>query len=120
VGKGDGKAGFDTQRFFAALDGQRQSKRLTWKQVADQAAISASTLTRMSQGRRPDVDGLAALAAWSGLDADEFFAKSERGTPEMLAIISTHLRADAHLDEQGAAALDEIVKAAYEALRNDR
>ena len=26
----------------------------------------------MSQGRRPDVDGLAALAAWSGLDTDDF------------------------------------------------
>ncbi len=34
--------------------------------------MSASTLTRMAQGKRPDVDGLAALVAWSGLDADDY------------------------------------------------
>ena len=66
------------------------------------------------------MDGLAALSTWSGLDPDSFFGTGERGTPEPLAMISTYLRSDPHLDEQSAVALDEIVKAAYEALRKDR
>ena len=30
------------------------------------------TLTRMGQGKRPDVDSLAALATWSRLNVDDF------------------------------------------------
>jgi transcriptional regulator with XRE-family HTH domain len=58
------KEKFDNEGFFAALDAHRLAKRLTWKQVAEQSEVSASTLTRMAQGKRPDVDGLAALLKW--------------------------------------------------------
>ncbi len=64
---------FDGEAFFAALDGARAARRLTWKKVAEEAAVPASTLTRMSQGRRPDIDSLAALCTWSGLKADDFY-----------------------------------------------
>src|SRR5437867_3545994 len=87
---------FDTEAFFAALDVVRQNRGKTWKEVAGESGVSASTLTRMAQGKRPDVDGLAALLAWSGLKAENFIKKqggrpSKR--PETLAMISTHLRA---------------------------
>ena len=58
---------FDAEGFFDALDEVRDSKGLTWKEVADESEVSASTLTRMAQGKRPDVDSLAALLKWSGL-----------------------------------------------------
>ena len=63
------KGHFDAEAFYAALDSQRHSRRLNWKQVAREAGISASTLTRIAQGKRPDVDSLAALLTWSGLKA---------------------------------------------------
>jgi transcriptional regulator with XRE-family HTH domain len=63
---------FDVDAFFAALDAHRQAKKRTWKQVAAETGVSASTLTRMAQGRKPDVDGLAALLRWSGLKAEDF------------------------------------------------
>lgn len=66
------KAKFDLNAFFAALDAERQARRFTWKKVAEEAEMSASTLTRISQGKRPDVDTLAALCTWSGLSADNF------------------------------------------------
>jgi predicted transcriptional regulator len=55
------KVEFDAESFYAALDSQRQSQRLTWKEVAAKSEVSASTLTRMAQGKRPDVDSLTAL-----------------------------------------------------------
>jgi len=116
-----GKVEFDVESFYAALDSQRQSKKLTWKQVAEQSGISASTLTRMAQGRRPDVDSLAALLAWSGLKAELFVQGSADQTEsEPLAKITAYLRADPHLTPEGAAALEAIVKAGYERLRKDR
>lgn len=115
------KAHFDAEAFYASLDSQRQSRRLNWKQVAQQAGISASTLTRIAQGKRPDVDSLAALLAWSGLKADQFVVSDERAAarPDPLAQITAYLRADPHLKPDAAAALEAVLKAAYEKLRQD-
>lgn len=66
------KGWFDADAFYAALNGVRHSRKRNWKQVAAESGVSASTLTRMAQGKRPDVDGLAALAAWSGLEVDDY------------------------------------------------
>lgn len=116
--KTDKRGWFDADAFHAALDAVRRAKELNWKEVAAQSGVSASTLTRMAQGKRPDVDGLAALVTWSGLDADDY-VRSDEGRPqaEPLAMISTYLRSDRNLSPESARALDELVKATYERLR---
>ena len=106
------KAGFDLGKFHAALNAHRAARRLTWKEVAQQSGVSASTLTRMSQGKRPDVDGLALLLAWSGLDALQFVPTANE--PEPMANIAANLRADRRLSEENAKALEEIFQVAYE------
>ncbi len=110
---------FDTAAFHKALDAQRAAKKLTWKQVAAESKVAASTLTRMAQGRRPDVDGLAALCAWSGLKADDYVRATEgvRPAPETLAMISTLLRADPHLTDDGATYLEQIIQAGYKQMK---
>ena len=116
------KGNFQAEAFYAALDGIRLSKHLTWKKIAQDAGVSASTLTRMAQGKRPDVDTLAALSAWSGLNVDDFVEKNyeaEDRSEETLTKISAYLRADRNLTKEGAAALEAIIKAGYEQLRQD-
>jgi len=110
---------FSGETFFAALDAEREARRLSWKKVADGAGISPSTLTRMGQGKRPDVDTFAKLCRWAGLDADAFFVAQQpaKRQPETLAMISTYLRTDPNLGAEAAAALDELVKATYKRLR---
>jgi transcriptional regulator with XRE-family HTH domain len=110
----DNRDNFDVEAFYAALDSQRTALNMTWKDVAAEASVSASTLTRMSDGKRPDVDGLAALLRWSGLRAETFIRKTEnQGKPETLAQVSAVLRADRTLSKESAAALDQIFRAAY-------
>jgi hypothetical protein len=72
----------------------------------------------MAQGRRPDVDSLAALVTWSGLSADDFI-QDDQGKPDpgALAMISTYLKSDPQLTPEAADALDELVKATYERMR---
>lgn len=119
------RARFDGEGFFAALDAQRLANAMTWRQVAQASGVSASTLTRMSQGKLPDANGLVALGAWAGLDPTKFVRDTEvtgsgspqASEPEPLAMISTYLRSDRNLSSEGAAALDELVKATYERLR---
>lgn len=109
---------FDSSGFYGALDATRRARNLNWKQVAAQSGVSASTLTRMAQGKRPDVDGLAALVSWSGLRTEDFVrSEAQQGEPEPLAMISTYLRSDKNLTPEAAAALDEVIKATYERLR---
>lgn len=110
---------FDVSALYAALDSERMSRDLTWKDVAEQAGISASTLSRLAQGRRPDVDSLAALTGWLKVSADEFMGSRMRafGAAAPLTQISTILRNDPNLNQEGAAALDELIKATYKRLR---
>ena len=114
------KGDFNAEGFYAALDAARVAKGLNWKQVAKEAGVSASTLTRMAQGRRPDVDTLAALINWSGLDRNAFVhTRKAQAEPEPIAMISTYLRSDPNLTPEGATALEELIKATYSRMRKD-
>ncbi len=114
---------FDVAALHAAMDSQRRSRRLTWKDVATESGVSASTLTRLSQGRQPDVNSLASLTAWLGMSADHFMRSdpvARFGAPSPLAQISSIIHRDPHLSPEGIAALDEMIKATYTRLRTDR
>jgi hypothetical protein len=83
--------------------------------------VSPSTLTRLAQGRRPDVDSLAALVDWAGLRADDFVVRvqseqPDRDSGEPLALISTYLRADRNLTELQADAISKVIRATYDAV----
>ena len=112
---------FDSDAFFAALDSQRQARGQTWKDVALEAGISASTLTRMSQGKRPDVDSLAALSAWAGLPINDFVRGGDVAREaEPLALISSYLRRDDRLSADAATAIEEVVRTTYRRLSRER
>jgi hypothetical protein len=110
---------FDGEGFFAAIDSVRIARNLNWKKVAELAEVPASTLTRMSQGRKPDVDSLASLCAWSGLTVEEFTVgtSKKKVLTEPLAQLTAHLRADPKLSKEGAKALETLIKTAYEQFR---
>lgn len=113
---------FDAEGFYAALDSARQARRLTWKQVASEANVAASTLTRMGQGKRPDVNGLAALASWAKIDVQLFYRPlgENRRKSEALTEITALLRADKNLSGDSAMALESMLKTAYEHMRKKR
>lgn len=108
---------FDTEAFYAALNATRLSRQKTWKEVAEEADINASTLSRMAQGANPDVNGLAALLAWSKLKAETFIRRAEKGEADHLARITALLRADPHLQKKDARLMEEIVVSTYKRLR---
>src|ERR1700688_212617 len=97
--------GFDGDSFYRALENTVTARSKTWKQVSAETSVSASTLTRMAHGRRPDAASLAALSAWAGLNPSDFVQAPYKSTrPEAIAQISTLLRADPNLDAQSAEA----------------
>lgn len=106
----------------------RKAREVTLREVAEQAAISIATVSRIERGDTKSVDSatLLALARWIGADAQEFLqrpevgcspAAKEQGTPE---IVELHLRADKNLDRQTAMMLAKMFRAAYDSLAKEQ
>lgn len=114
----DENKGFDGDAFYRSLEVTVQTRGVTWKQVSSDTGVSASTLTRMAQGRRPDAASLAALSAWAGLNPSDFVEASYKAPrAESMTQISALLRSDPNLDSQSAEAVEAIVRAAYERMK---
>lgn len=111
----------DVASLYAALDHKRQSAKMSWRGLAQEIGIAPSTFTRMSQGRRPDVDTFAGLLRWLGMPAETFMqpAVSTEEAVEPLAMIGTYLRMDKNLTHDAAEAIEELVRLMYEKLRTD-
>jgi len=109
----DSERTFDVVRFYSALDTERQSRNLNWKEVSEKAEVHASTLSRMASGRRPDADSLALLAAWSGLNPADFIPGVTPSSMNILGQISSFVHADPRLSPEAAVALDEMIKSTY-------
>lgn len=108
---------FDTGAFYAALNATRLSRQKTWKDVAHETGVAASTLSRMGQGANSDVDGLAALLRWSNLKAEMFIRGGSKKAAAPIAQLAALLRADPHLTPQNARLMENIVVSTYNKLR---
>jgi len=101
---------------------KREGERLSLRAVAKQTQVSASTLSRIENSTgTPDAETLARLAKWLNLPLDRIiglqasmensFAQLMQGyTPD---VVEAHLRADANLTPENAAALSELFRLAY-------
>lgn len=70
---------FKKEDFAMVMEAVRAAKKLRWKDVAEEAGVSASSLSRILQGKSPDVDTLARLIHWSGVDFKLFIGGGEGG-----------------------------------------
>ncbi len=84
--------------------------------------VSASTLSRIEQGKVPDLDTFIRICSWLGVSVEHFTIKkkeqssaSKKTTPD---IVAAHLRADRALDPQTAEALVKMIQIAYTAVDN--
>jgi transcriptional regulator with XRE-family HTH domain len=108
------KKALHLERLVAALDSERQAKEMSWRQLAADAGVSASTLTRMQQGKSPDVNTFSALTAWLGTPAERFYIDAGTSpTPnDPMAVVSTLLRGKKQMSPKAIAALTDLVSAA--------
>lgn len=69
------KVSVDVQALHAALDVERRARSLSWRGLAQQLDLSASTLSRMAEGRHPDVVAFATMTTWLGVPAETFYRR---------------------------------------------
>src|SRR5580700_10052607 len=105
---------------IAALDSERKARQLSWRQLAKEAGVSPSTLTRMQQGKSPDVNTFSALTRWLGTPAERFYADQSNHIAvhnDPMAVVSTLLRGHKKMNPKALAALQELVNAAFKLSR---
>ncbi|AYC39771.1 helix-turn-helix domain-containing protein [Streptomyces griseorubiginosus] len=112
---------------YAALDAARTKKELSWRQLAADVGVSPSTMTRMANGNRPDVDAFLALVQWLGISAETFMVDPEGGQrddraeePELMAQLAPLLRARSDLGADDVTYLEEVIGAAMRRFASDR
>ncbi|MEL6438529.1 MAG: helix-turn-helix domain-containing protein [Cyanobacteria bacterium J06621_8] len=92
--------------------------RETAKEIGN---VSPSTISRVENGKTPDMDTFLALCNWLEVPAAELMGNTEEkedvNTPEAIEI---QLRADKNLDPAIADALASLVKAAYQDLSQNK
>jgi transcriptional regulator with XRE-family HTH domain len=66
---------FKKEDFALVMDAVRAARKLRWQDVAAEAGVSASSLSRIKQGKVPDVETLAKLIHWAGVDFNKFIGE---------------------------------------------
>jgi transcriptional regulator with XRE-family HTH domain len=107
----------DVASLYAALSAKRRAQELSWRQVAQEIGISPSTLTRLANGQRPDVDAFITLIKWLGVPAEQFMvgsgdSKPDSGNPDILSQLLPLLHARTDLALKNREYLEEIIRAA--------
>lgn len=120
-----GPARINVPALYAALDAQKYELGLSWRQLARECELSPSTLTRLANGLRPDVDAFASLVRWLSQPAERFITAEGddpawADEPALLAELAPLLRARTDLDEEGADRLQSLFGAAIEQFRSER
>jgi transcriptional regulator with XRE-family HTH domain len=113
----------DTDALYAALNAARNARGLSWRQLAAEVGVSPSTMTRLANGQRPDVDAFAALVGWLGQSADSFLvtgAQPAGEQPDLVAQLAPLLRARSDLKEEDAKYLEDLIAVAARRLREER
>ncbi|WP_066374751.1 helix-turn-helix domain-containing protein [Herbidospora mongoliensis] len=115
--------GVNVKALHAALDAARTERDLSWRQLAKEIGVSASTISRMASGLKPDVTAFAAMTTWLRMPAESFYVdpmRTDDEEPELVASIAPLLRARRDLSENDVAYLEEVIAAAARRFRVER
>ena len=113
---------FDFNGFLEAVNAHRVREEMSWRQVSKVTGVSSSSLTRMSQGKKLDIDGLMRLANWAKLEIDQYRRTTgesvpRASTPDQVAAL---LRGDPNLSEEDASHLVSLIRSSYDYVRKTK
>jgi transcriptional regulator with XRE-family HTH domain len=117
------QATVDVGGLYAALDAARTSKELSWRQLAREIGVSPSTMTRMGNSQKPEINAFAAMVRWLNMPAETFMIDEDtapRKDPPLLAQLAPLLRARTDLDADDVRYLEEVIGAAVRRFDSER
>lgn len=113
-------AGLDLNLLATYLRNKIGDEQLSLRKAADQTQCSAATLSRLLHGEEsgyaPDTATLNAVVDWLGMTLADF-EEGKRPSGSTLAEVEVHLHALPDISQQDAEAMMAVVRALYEAKR---
>lgn len=116
----------DVVGLHAALDAAREGRGWSWRQLARELGLSPSTMSRLANGHKPDVDAFATIVSWLNLDPKKFIVsdeqrrrQAEEPEPDLVAELAPLLRARRDLDKKDVEHLEDLIRAAVRHFRAD-
>lgn len=108
----------NTQKLAEMVKSKRNRKGLreTATEIGD---ISASTLSRIEQGKLPDVETYIKLCDWLEVSPDQFKYSQNKSSVKTEKEIIAHLRADKNLKTETANSLINMIELAYKVDRKN-
>jgi|SRR5579859_774691 len=115
------KSEIDIRELAEQIKAKRGKRPL--RAIAEEiGGVSASTLSRIEQGKVPDLDTFIRICRWLGVAADHFtFAAKDTSAGESYSqpeTVSVHLRADRTLDAKTAKSIVNMIQLAIAAVDN--
>jgi transcriptional regulator with XRE-family HTH domain len=116
----------DVVALHAALDAARESRNLSWRQLAREIEVSPSTMSRLANGLKPDVNAFAAMVRWLNLPAERFMIDPNEGNrvphdqPDLVAELAPLLRARKDLTKEDVEHLEQIIGSAVRRFKAGR
>lgn len=107
-------ATLDTLKFSEMIKSKRGNQGL--RQLAEVISVSASTLSRIEQGRLPDIDTYLKICNWLEV-SPSYFTKESQELEEHKVQVIAHLRADKTLPNETSIALIRMIDLAYESVK---
>ncbi len=107
------KSTLNTELLASMIKNKRGAKGLR-AAAAEIGQVSTATLSRIEQGKVPDIDTFIRICKWLQVSADTFTAdqqKVDAATNKDLAV--AHLRADRALSQEVIAMLVKMIDLAY-------
>jgi transcriptional regulator with XRE-family HTH domain len=111
----------DVRSLHSALDRARESRGLSWRQLAKEVGVSASTISRMANDLKPDVTAFAAMTSWLKMPAEDFYVggstETDNEQPDLVAQLVPLLRARKDLSSNDIKYLEDVIGAAARRFR---
>jgi transcriptional regulator with XRE-family HTH domain len=101
----------DTGKLSTMIRSKRGDKGL--REVSKEIGVSAPTLSRIEQGKVPDVQTFMRICEWLDVSADEFSHQKRTEVISNRKAIVAHLRADKELDPDTVNMLVKMIDLAY-------
>jgi len=115
-------AAIDIEKFAQLVKNKRGSRNL--REIANEIGeVSISTLSRIEQGKIPDLSTYIKICEWLKVSPEEFTAGPKKAEKSHKEEIFFHLRADKSLSVDVSEALTKMIELAYKnsesLLKND-
>lgn len=113
----------DVKALYAALDATRETNDQSWRQLAREIGVSASTMSRLANGLKPDVNAFAAMVRWLNVPAEAFMIDDEqhrREQPDLVAELAPLLRARTDLKKEDVEHLEQLIGSAVRRFNAER